>query len=490
MEMNSPTEPGVRWVKNIGSMAVIQLCGYLLPLATFPIVVRVLGPEIYGKWVYAQTVVGLFGFLANPGLKNYGLRQVAAQREGAGELILHLLSLNLVLGAITYGILAASMLVFQADGSNRQLILLFGITIFLNALFNLDWVFSGFQRFDRMAVWHLVSQGVFAGGIIFLLRRPEKVWILPILASCGILLAGLWGWRWMSREGIRFRVRFCPGKWWQILRVSFFYGLASAMAWVFQRGDHLMLAWIKGDAALGEYAASYRVMGALMGFVLIGTSVFVPYAAAVSTQGPEKFGPILRKGLLMLTSISIPIAVGAAFLGNEIATLVIGSAYPGSGLIFQALTVVIPLGVFSSFFVNSLLFAPGHHRQYAVTVTLAAGVNMLFNVLLIPPWGAFGAAVATAAAHLTLIVVAARLGRRYLEKVFSRALWHPFGASAAMVLALAILGHLGVHIFIRFVLGGATYVIFLWALDRRAGRELSTLLIPKRGPGSAQTANL
>jgi len=261
------------------------------------------------------------------------------------------------------------------------------------------------------------------------------------------------------------------------MRVSLLYSFASLMSLIYFKADHLILAWLKGDYVLGQYGAYYRLMGALMGFVLIGTSVFVPHAAAVVSKTPERFGSVLHKGLLMMAVVSLPVAAGGFLFFSEIVSLVLGQQYVDSANIFRVLVLIIPLGVSSSFFAGSLLFAPGHHRQYAVAVTLGAAVNMLFNILLIPPMGAMGAAIATAFAQATVAGAALYMGRRYLNKVFSQSLLHPVVATVAMLLALTVVFPFGFNIVVRFISGSFVYAFTLWVLDRKNGQELSNLLL-------------
>lgn len=474
MKITKSITPSPNWLMNVGFLSAIQIIGYLLSLIAIPFVVRGLGPTVYGKWVYAQVIVGFFGLLANPGLRTYGLRQFAAQREKARELIPYTLSLLLLLGAATYIILVGSVVLLTKDTMTRWLIILFGLTLLPSAIFGLDWVFAGLQRFDRIAILQLFSQVIFVGGIIMFLRGPKTVWILPVLSLVGTILVGIWGWHWLKGEGIEFRIRFQMGKWWTILQVSLFYGFASVMSLIYNKVDHLMLAWWKGDAVLGQYGASYRLMEILIAFVVIGVSVFIPYAATVFTNAPEKFEHILRKGLLVITTISFPLAAGGVILGNNIVVFLFGPAYYSAGSIFRILALVIPLGVAASFFAGSLLYAPGHHRRYTLAVSLAAMINILFNIILIPSLGGIGAALATAVAQAFLAIAAVYLGRQYLHNIFSKSIVHSFLASIIMLLFLLL--SCGANVLIRIVVGGLIYAFTLGLLDQRNGRELTMLL--------------
>jgi len=57
---------------------------------------------------------------------------------------------------------------------------------------------------------------------------------------------------------------------------------------------------------------------------------------------------------------------------------------------------------------TSLAMAAGQERTFAMSVTVASVINVLLNLLLIPFYGATGAAIATVAAELVVFLICAR----------------------------------------------------------------------------------
>ncbi len=470
--MGSAERVQPNWLANVGWLSAARVFGYLLPLITLPIVVRVLGPEVYGKWVYAQAVVGFFGVAANPGLRTYGLQQVAARRKLAAGLLPPILSLLLTAALVSYIGLVGPIAVLTRDPTSRALVVLLGLNLVLSSVCANDWVFSGLQRFDRVALLQVFSQLITTGGVVLLLRRSETVWLLPVLALVATAAGGLVGWRWLGRAGIRLSLRWSPGDWRDVLRVASFYGMASAMSMVYQKADHLMVGWLKGSAALGQYGGAYRLMEALMGFIAMGTSVVIPYAAATAARDPGEFRQLIRKSLLVLAVVSVPLAAGGAFLADDLVALVLGPSYSASAPAFRVLMLAVPLGGLSSLFAGAVLYAPGHHRRYALAVGIGAVVNMVLNVVLIPPLGGIGAAIATAVAQGSVALAAVAMGRGYLVGAFSRSLLSPFLASGGMAIALLVLQPYQIHVGFKVIAGALVYLAAVWMLDLLNGRDL------------------
>ena len=62
-----------RVVHNSIALLLVDIGNKILPLITFPWIVRALGPESYGKVGFAIAVTGFFGLLAAPGFTNFGI---------------------------------------------------------------------------------------------------------------------------------------------------------------------------------------------------------------------------------------------------------------------------------------------------------------------------------------------------------------------------------------------------------------------------------
>ena len=109
--------------------------------------------------------------------------------------------------------------------------------------------------------------------------------------------------------------------------------------------------------------------------------------------------------------MSLPIALAFIVFGREILALAFGQAYAGADLALAILALgqLVNAGAGS---VGILLIMSGNQRRAASGVAFGAGLNVVLGVLLIPPYGVNGAAVAAAAglvlSNLLLVDIARR----------------------------------------------------------------------------------
>ena len=85
-----------RVINNSIALLVMDMSSKIVPLITFPWILRALGPESYGKVGFAAAVTGFFGLLASPGFTTFGIRESARATETPRSLVQKLMSARIM----------------------------------------------------------------------------------------------------------------------------------------------------------------------------------------------------------------------------------------------------------------------------------------------------------------------------------------------------------------------------------------------------------
>jgi len=342
---------------------------------------RRLGSAQFGQlsvWFLSARWLGL---VADWGAAQYGSRDVAAGdvrssihlRDRRTEISLVSCALFLLAAGVTGAWWAAPLVaVILASGLNR------------------DWIAVGEGRGRAGAVPLVVRAFALAVGSLF----------IGALTAASLLIAGSY-LSWLVVSLVLNRHRDWPRFGWE-RPVAPPWGLVIVLgAQVYTTLDVLLLDRIRGTDEAGVYNAIYRIplgVNAMVGLLVVG---LLPVLAGELHGSSEAFGDLRRKmtwlgvaggvgvlGLTPLAVVSVPILFGAEYTDGQAPLALLMAATAVS-------TVGAPIG--------SLLLAVGRERPIALIVSGGAVVNLVLNLVLIPPLGMIGASATTAISEMLVI---------------------------------------------------------------------------------------
>jgi O-antigen/teichoic acid export membrane protein len=202
--------------------------------------------------------------------------------------------------------------------------------------------------------------------------------------------------------------------------------LASGLAvMIYMRIDQVMLAMLGGDAQAGQFAAALRI-SEVWYFIpgAVATAAF-PVLLARRSQGTHSYERYLQNLYDSTAWIGITTAVVLWLSAPQLIDLLYGAPYREAVGVLQ---VQIWGGVAAamSFVHGKWLLAEGLQRLGLYYTLIGCVVNVTLNVMLIPRYGAIGAAWSTLASQLGVLPVQLLFprGRRNFVLML-RSLWAP-----------------------------------------------------------------
>jgi O-antigen/teichoic acid export membrane protein len=262
----------------------------------------------------------------------------------------------------------------------------------------------------------------------------------------------------------------------KVLRYALPLTATSAMMLIVGSFDRFFLEWLGSRHAVGVYAAGYDLaqftLGMLMNVVYL--AAFPLALRALESDGPDAARAHLATGFAAMLAVGAPGAAGLALLAGPVAAELLGPEFAGAAAIIPWIAAGTFLGSMKAFYFD-LSFQVGHATRTQLGVAFATvAASVAGNLLLIPVWGARGAAVSAVVALGGGMVLSAVLGRRVFRLPLPLYDVARVGtATAAMALVLAAtrgasgLPALGG----RIVLGAAVYAAAAVALNLLGSRD-------------------
>lgn len=171
--------------------------------------------------------------------------------------------------------------------------------------------------------------------------------------------------------------------------------LIGGMYLINNQTDTVMLGILKNSDSVGLYTVANRGAG-LISFVLIAIdTALAPNFASLYVGGNlKRLQKIVSNSCRIAFVVALIIALILMIFGQRF-LLLFGAEF----IQVQTAMNILSLGQLinaSTGSVALLLLMTGHERDTALGVTISALLNIFLNVILIPEWGAEGAAIATA----------------------------------------------------------------------------------------------
>lgn len=359
---------------------------------------RLLGAAGFGAYATLYTAASLLALLLDGGFRTLLLRERTAVSADAPALErlpgIALGHLVLVGGAL----LALSPLlgrVLQLDGLPAAL-LCFGMLTWTQ--WGSAWL-RGAGEFARDARWQAGSRTLGALFILF------GVWLLGASStgvflcwSAGLLAASLLLRTGLARPPARDRSLLAH-------RLAASFLVIDLFSTLYQRIDILLLhAWSADAAAVGRYAAAYRLLDGV--FLLAAPVALLLFRRLRLARGEAAATRRFAwRALGAAAGLGAALGGGALLAGPWVLGWVFGAAFAGAdgGVIrwlFAGLAIALPNSV-----LTQMALACQRERWFAAGAACALLVNLACNALWIPAHGALGAAWATLATEAALGLV-------------------------------------------------------------------------------------
>jgi O-antigen/teichoic acid export membrane protein len=386
-------------------LASEKLCAMALVLLTTLILARHMGPDVFGQLNYLIAIVTLISPFAAMGLNAIVTRELVLKPEDNDKILASALGLRLAGAAL------ASLLVFIATPwfVSAELRLAFSLLLVAN-------ICSAFLLFDYWLQAHVAnSYAVKARLSVLLLLTVSRLLAVYfdaplsffiLLAALEIALTGLaFLLVYILKGGGLTKLRFCAATAKSLLAQSWWLMLSGLAAIVYLKIDQVMLGQLSSHQQVGIYAVASRLSEVWYFFPVALVSSFFPKLLNSKKASPEQYQQQLQQLNDGLFAIAVTIAIVVMLIGEPVVVLLFGESYQASALV---LSIHIWAGVF--IFMRALLskwlLAENLLRFSFVTQVAGALLNIVANYLLIPEYGAVGAAIATVLSYAVASYIA------------------------------------------------------------------------------------
>jgi O-antigen/teichoic acid export membrane protein len=397
-------------LKRLGKHSAIYglggLVSRIIAVLLLPLYTRYLSPSDYGKVETLIALTTVIGIVLRMGITSAFFRFYFDSAEPEKRRVVLRTSFWFTMSMATIGMVAGIALspgiaevLFGSTGDSELVAASF---VGLWAGMNYEQLTSLFRVEERSVAFvsaSLVNILITIGTTLFLVVALEKGPIGVIVGNfTGTLVVYLvlLGYR---REQLG--LQFDRG----LLREMNRFGLplvpAALFLWTTNFSDRLFLVWLADAGEVGLYSLGVRIASAM---VLLLTAFRLAWPAfAYSIEDEREAKRTYAFTLTYLVLVTTWVATFLTLLSPWIVDWLAAPAFASSSRVVGPLAFAAV--AFGGYIVVAIGVGRSRRTQFNWVVTgAAAAVNVVLNLILIPPYGMMGAAIATIAAYSTMFV--------------------------------------------------------------------------------------
>lgn len=389
----------------------------ILGLISSPIITRIISPSEMGKYSMFTTVIGMLLSVVLLGIDQAFVRFYYEEEEGISKLLKRCIILPIIFSLIIFILMIPfykEISLYIVGEESLIFIIILGVYMIVSVL-------------NRFALLHIrMKQRVNLYSLINILLKLFYLILVGIIYICfkdnynTVVLATVISMIivttiavlsekkvWFKIENKNYNLRTSYK---EMIVYSLPFIFSTAITWIFQSIDRIMLKQFSNYKEIGIYSGAMTIIALLNAFQGAFTTFWVPVAYEKYNEFPEdkEFFERVNKivVVIMLTIALLLISF------KDLLAFLLGNQYRESIFVFPFLVFMPIMYTISETTVMGINFKRKTKSHIYISM-IAALTNIIGNYLLVPIYGAKGAAISTGISYIIFFIIRTKLSMRY-----------------------------------------------------------------------------
>lgn len=465
-------------IKNYLYNAIYQIFILIVPFLTMTYISRIIGPEGNGINAYTNTIVQYFVLFGSVGVSMYGNRQIAYVRndqQKTSEIFFEILIMRFV--TISLALLVFYVFIFF-NNTYKSAYIMQSILIVASA-FDISWFFAGVENFKVTVVRNTLIKIISLFCIFIFVKKSSDLDIYIFIIAFSQLVGNLSLFPYL--KNYLTYIKFSNLHIWRHFIPSINLFIPQVATQVYLILNKNMLGQMVSVTAAGFYDYSDKIVKMILAVVTATGTVMLPRVANTFAKGnTKKVNDYLYLSFDFVTAISVPMAFGLSAVAFKFVPLFLTFKFEEVANLIIIESPVIVLIAWSNAIGIQYLLATNQNRQFTISVTIGALVNVILNIPLIIFYRTEGAMVATVISELSVTLYQLFIVRNQinLKKLFD-SLWKYFLSGLIMFATVFLLDHSlkksWMMLILEVIFGVIVYIFFIINLKTNIVENLTRL---------------
>ncbi|WP_145586925.1 oligosaccharide flippase family protein, partial [Yersinia kristensenii] len=361
--------------KNIIYLTIVQGSTYILPLLTFPYLVRVLGAEYFGLFGFCQATMQYFVLLTEYGFNWTATQKVAKLRSSKKKLsdfFWAVMWSKLFLACIAF-IILSTVIIFIPQFKILWLVILSFSPLIIGSVIYPIWLFQGMENMKWITISSILARLIVIPLTFILVKSPTDIWIAALLQGSTSFISGLvslyiiYKSRWIGKVSFDLNeVKLCLSDGWHVF-------VSTSAISLYTTSTIIILGFISGPIAVAYFSSANTIRNALQGlFNPINQGIY-PRISSLFDGQRDKAIDLIRKAIIYLGCLGVFLSLFLLFFASPLVIYGLGEEYKPA---INVLRWMAPIPLFialSNIFGIQTMLNFGFKKQFS-RILLSCGV--------------------------------------------------------------------------------------------------------------------
>lgn len=473
-----------RIAKNYIYNTLYQILAIIAPLITAPYISRVLHTDGVGLYSFTYTITTVFALFAGLGFASYGQREIAYHQEDKHKrsvIFYEIMVFRAVLTVIVSILFVTFSLIYQ----KYTHYLLPQVLIILASIFEMSWYFQGLENFRIIVTRNaLVKLATIICTFVFV-RTEADIDKYILLHSLSPLLSNIIYCAVIRRyiEKIPFSqlhpIRHIKGS------TEFFLPLVAVQ--IYSYLDKLMLGfYMSTTVENGYYEQARKITQIIVTLIIsLNTVMMSRISNLYANDQKEQIKKYYAKTFSIILMMLLPICTGLILVSDNFVIWFFGADFQKVGTLLKACSLLIALMCIGNFVGVQFLSPTGLQNKMTMAYAIAAGSNVVMNMVLIPRLYSMGALIASIIAEaVSCFIQVWLLIRSEYRFPVPRSIWKYMISTIAMACLIMVEKNIiqltGIlSTLVDVIFGGIIYIVILVILREENIQDVKAIILQR-----------
>lgn len=392
-------------LKNIFSLFSIQAVNYLLPLLIIPLLLKVLGVELFGIYILILTVIQYFIIVSEYGFNLTATRKIAINiedKQTVSKLFFAVIFSKSLIAVIGFVAMNLALLILP-QYKEYKLYLNLGYLSVLGSVFFPIWLYQAYEKMIWIAICNFVSR--VAGIILIFWMVTSKSDILlaiviqsimPIIAAI-IALIYCFASNMVQWSKISFRDVV------EELKDSWDIFVSTSFVSLYTTSIPLILGFFAGASSVGVFSAADKIRIALQSVINPVSQAIYPRLSKLMIKEEESGLKLIRMMFKFFVLPFFGFSLVAMLLSNELIRLLYGEDFMEAASILKIIIWIPPVVAIANLLGIQIMLPLGMKKQFSLTYIICGVIGL--PLLFLGAWLFAAQGVGIASVIIEILVV-------------------------------------------------------------------------------------